>query len=109
MSNIARRMAQWAEPAIIIDDESSVATDKQQLNNVNINERESTEILTQSLLDGGQGKTNGNDNHTLLHPRGDISQSTLNQGNECQHLPHERDTPACPAEKLMQTRQPCGS
>ena len=39
MSNIARRMAQWAEPAIIIDDESSVATDKQQLNNVNINER----------------------------------------------------------------------
>jgi hypothetical protein len=109
MSNIARRMAQWAEPAIIINDESSVATDKQQLNKVNINEQESTEILTHPLLGGGQGKTNGNNNHTLLHPRGDISQRTLNQGNECQHLPHERDTPACPAEKSMQTRQPCGS
>ncbi len=91
-SNIARRMAQWAEPAIIIDDKSSVATDKQQVSNININEQDSNKFLTQPLLDGGQGKANGNDNHTLLQPRGDINHGTHNQHTECQQLLHKRDT-----------------
>jgi hypothetical protein len=102
-------MAQWTEPAIIINNESSVATNKQQVNNININKRDSNEFLTQPLLDGGQGKANGNDKHTLLQPRGDINHGTHNQGTECQQLPHEWDTPACPAIKSMQTRQTWGS
>jgi hypothetical protein len=37
-SKIARRMAQWAEPAIIIDDKMSKAADSQNFNNLISNE-----------------------------------------------------------------------
>ena len=102
-------MAQWAEPVLIIDDESSTAADKQQINNITSNEQEADEALKQPLLDGGQGESNGNNNNKLLHPRGDISQRASDQGKECQHLLQERDIPACPAVQSMQTRQSCGS
>ncbi len=116
-NKIARQMAQWSEPVLIIDDESSTAADKQQINNITSNKQEADEALKQPLLDGGQGESNGNNNNKRLHPRGDISQRASDQGKECQHVSQEQDIPACPAAKSparpavqsMQTRQSCGS
>jgi hypothetical protein len=54
-------MAQWANQVIVINDKSSITTGNRQ-NKFNIPEGAPINILTQPLLDGGQGKSGGDGN-----------------------------------------------
>jgi hypothetical protein len=99
-------MAQWANQVIVINNKCSIAINNHQ-NKFNIPEGAPIDILTQPLVNGGQGKSGGNGNQTLLHQEEDINHG-LSQGSKCHHLPHERDPPACPAVKSTQTQLTCG-